>query len=741
MQDSESSSSESVGTRIFGSGLDLRLASTMSEGIEFELLPKSALVCRPGGIPKRTRFTYDCNFYKKPAIRNVSMQWTEKIWIVLDQLQIFAILWVTQCADAERRFPFSWCIQTMWSPYVNADLNAVWSFEFIALNASTSLTQEPSRIYLNGPVKIWIFFSAPAVLLLSFVVYVIFIRRALKQCLGLRSWIIPPIERLYLLLLYYIYLPWQLIVSRYTLCVEMQALQTWQLLYTCDTYTTFQMLCQLKASCKVNQDDLFMFGIAGALVIVFAFGLPVVLWLQIRKGLVFQGWKQHDRWLRAIETEYMVEASGFWSHSHYPLHSSMHRPWAMLLPFSLLQKLALVWLLAVMHDVSNGVIIRDLIVMILLSFHLAALSAWPSFRLRSSQQFAQLLMAGNVVSAGVRALMSTGFTSNVFLLLGILLPAHHALAILLSVLAVSYHFLAGERWPVSAASLRDRDESVQRKLARRSDSAWSRSVEASPRHMPGALVSSTPSPPRIGFGTGAGEIPPLAHQPYGSGDVDDGPGGGGYREAEGSLGRSAGPGRWQDRWAGGTGDGVRGMLEAARAALMEEELRPAGFFRVQRTRDRIAVLEALLAAARRAAHGLEYAVEDVLHDTVCAHNAAVARFRREFPTCRWAGLADHPRLAPLLPSFRAALDARDRALLLAPRRTRRVLARLAALRAFVWLRVVAALRRSIRLRALLVPSPPARPDPAGLPRPWRAGPGPAAHRRSAAKAQPGGGCA
>jgi hypothetical protein len=161
------------------------------------------------------------------------------------------------------------------------------------------------------------------------------------------------------------------------------------------------------------------------------------------------------------------------------------------------------------------------------------------------------------------------------------------------------------------------------------------------------------------------------------------------------------------------------MLEAARGALLEEELRPAGFFRVGLTRDRIVVLEALLVAARRAGHGLEYALEDVLHDTLSAHNAAVSRFRREFPTCRWPGLADHPRLAPLLPAFRAALDGRDRALLLAPRRTRRVLARLAALRAFVWLRVVVAIRRSVRLRALLLPHPPTAAPPR-----------PAAHRRS-----------
>jgi hypothetical protein len=710
------------------------------EGIEFELLPKSALVCRPKVIPKRTIFTYDSNFYNKPSIRNVSMQWTEKIWIVLDQLQIFAILWVTQCADAERRFPFSWCVNTMWSPYINADLNAIWSYEFIALNASTALTQEPSQIYLNGPVKKWIFFSAPAVLLLLFVVYTFFLRRTLKQFLGLRSWIVPTLERLYLLLLYYIYLPWQVIVSRYTLCVEIQALQSWQLLYTCNTFSSFQMLCQLKTPCKGNYDDIFMFGIAGALVFVFSFGLPMLLWMQIQKGLVFQGWKQHDRWLRAIETEYMVEASGYWSHSHYPLHSSMHRPWAMLLPFSLLQKLALIWLLAVTHDVSNGVIIRDLTVMILLSIHLAALSVWPSFRLPSSRQFAQLLVAGNVVTAGVRALMSTGFTSNVFLLLGSLLPAHHALAVLLAVLAVSYHFLAGERWPVSAAALRGQDESVLRKLARRADGAWSGGVAASTGREWGALARRTLSPPRPGLGSGAGQIPSL---PDDSGEVDDGPAGRPREAQGGSVGTWAGPERRWGRWAGETGDGVRGMLEEARAALLEEELRAPGFFRVRLTRDRIDALDALLAAARRAAHGLEYAVEDVLHDTVCAHNAAVARFRRQFPTCRWPSLADHPRLAPLLPALRAALDRRDRALLLAPRRTRRVLARLAALRAFVWLRVVVALRRSIRIRALLVPPPPAQPDLAGPPR-WRTGPGPAAHgpgpaahRRSASRTQAG----
>ena len=204
----------------------------------------------------------------------------------------------------------------------------------------------------------------------------------------------------------------------------MQASQSWQFLYTCDTLTPFQYLCRAQKSCLLTLEPdagQSSFWIACALVTIFSLGLPALFWLHIRRGLLYERCAHHDRWLRAIETEYMVGVSGYWSHHHYPLHSSVHRPWAMLLPASLLCKLALAWILAGTHGLANGVVARDVLVLAILSLNLAALCVWPSFRLPSSRFAARALLAGNVVSAGVRALMSAGFTSNVFLLLGVLL--------------------------------------------------------------------------------------------------------------------------------------------------------------------------------------------------------------------------------------------------------------------------------------------------------------------------------
>ena len=636
------------------------------------------------------------------------MKWTEKVWIVMDQLQLFALLWLTECADADRRFPFIWCTKTMWSPYVNADLNAIWSFEFNALNSTVSLNDEPNKKILNGSPMLWVLFSAPAVLILAYVGYFLLLQRKLKQGLRLNAWIVPIFERCFLYFLYYAYLPWQLVVSRYALCIEMQALQNWQMLYTCESLTNFQHLCRARKNCNLDfsTNDQAMFAIASVLVLLYSFGLPILLWLHIRRGLIFEGWRQHERWLRAVETEYMLEASGYWSHHHYPLHSSVFRPWAGLLPISLMEKLAIVWLLAATNPVSNGVVIRDSLVLVILALHLAALCYWPSFRLDSSRLMAQVLVGGNLVTAGVRALMSAGFTSNVFLVLGLLLPAHHGVAALACLAGVVYYAAAGERWPVNAGEVRRLDAAVMRMtVARGLSGVWAGYDSLMPQASDGGQAAdgeAVPSesaahmaPAHRGSEARTGLVMEAAAlHPVMQAAVMQAAAGGAVAAVPGWAG--AAPRAW---------DGVAGLLEAARAGLLEEQLRTEGFFRVGLTRGRIVVLEGLLAAARRAGHGLEHAVEDALSDAVAAHNAAVAAFRRAYPLCRWDSFADHPRLGPLLPAWRTVLDRRDHVLLLLPRRTRRLLARLAALRAFVGLRVEVARKRSVRRRARLEGGP------------------------------------
>jgi hypothetical protein len=656
------------------------------EGIEFELLPSSALVRGRGRIPRNVIYSDEPAFHRKRAARNISMQWTEKIWIAVDQLQLFALLWLTECADTDRRFPFVWCTNTMWSPYVNADLNAIWSFEFNALNSSVSLNDDPNKWIVYDDSKLWVLFSAPSVIILVYIVYIFLFQRKLKQILGLHAWTVPVLERSVLFILYYAYLPWQLIISRYTLCVEMQASQNWQLLYTCANLTSFQQMCRERKNCALSNaaNDQSTFITACTLVIFFSLGLPILFWFHIRRGLVLTGWRHHERWLRAIETEYMFEASGYWSHHHYPLHSSVYQPWAVLLPFSLIEKLIIAWILAAFNPIPNGLVIRDFLVLIILSLHLAALCGWPSFRLNSSRLMAQVLLGGNIVTAAVRALISAGFTSNVFLLLGLLLPAHHALAVLMSFAAIVYCIASGERWPVNAASVNALDTAVLRMTVAGSWSGdWAEEEDGAASHPTLQGVD----------GQGVRAPAPWAAAEAGVRDLAAAP-----RLTSGAA----------SRW-----DGVCGLLEGARAALLEEQLRTDGFFRVGLTRCRIVMLERLLAAARRAGHGLEYAVEDVLYDTVAAHNAAAAVFRRAYPLCRWDSFADHPRLGPLLPAWRAALDHRDHVLLLLPRRTRRLLTRLAALRAFVALRIQVAHTRSVRRRARLDAAPSPRRDRGG----------------------------
>lgn len=50
--------------------------------------------------------------------RVVSLQWSEKFWLLVDHLQIFAALWVAECAAASKRFPQSWCTGSQMLVYI-----------------------------------------------------------------------------------------------------------------------------------------------------------------------------------------------------------------------------------------------------------------------------------------------------------------------------------------------------------------------------------------------------------------------------------------------------------------------------------------------------------------------------------------------------------------------------------------------------------------------------------------------
>jgi hypothetical protein len=54
--------------------------------------------------------------------RVVSLQWSEKFWLLVDHLQIFAALWVAECAAAGKRFPQSWCTGSQMLVYIRVNV-------------------------------------------------------------------------------------------------------------------------------------------------------------------------------------------------------------------------------------------------------------------------------------------------------------------------------------------------------------------------------------------------------------------------------------------------------------------------------------------------------------------------------------------------------------------------------------------------------------------------------------------
>lgn len=126
----------------------------------------------------------------------------------VDQLQIFAIIWIASCPAAKDRFPTQWCNSISWSPYLNLDILGKTSWEAKALQAGNAteaqlqaqLTLQEQEVAgavlpLDTSSSLWIL-CAPSIATLATWIYFLLGSAHVKYALGARSRFVPTLERL-----------------------------------------------------------------------------------------------------------------------------------------------------------------------------------------------------------------------------------------------------------------------------------------------------------------------------------------------------------------------------------------------------------------------------------------------------------------------------------------------------------------------------------------------------------------
>lgn len=581
----------------------------------------------------------------------VNLFWSEKLVVIIDQLQILAVLWVAGCPAASDRFPQDWCVAAGNFAYVNGDFNGMRAYALKALNGTEAVDDE--EVYsAQGTRWGWAIMFTPGLLVATTALYFLFIQQKFKYMVGLRARFVPFLERSFLSLLYLGYMPWCLYVSRHLLCVEMQAVTVWQRQWSCPNLDASQFLCAAKKACLYSNATLT--GADGQLgdnvtiapgrlegllawvcILLFGVGLPWMLAALVGKGAPFAGRRKHELWVQSMEAEYLLHLSSLWSHQHYPLISSFNRSWTYFYPLSLVFKLGMAVTLAATWDLdvvvlgnpSQGDAVRDLALLGMLLLFFGATLFRPPFRLRTSNHVLTVSLGANILTAIPRCLLSLNFSATpLFTRLGLLLPLHHA--VLTLILLTLLLLLRAERWPVTIASLRYSDYRLPRALVD-----------------PRALAL-----PLEEFEMEEGASRRAASQKEGEGEF---------------LSLTGAPGRM----------GVSAVVEWARGELYEEQLRTRLFVRPMRLLTVLDALDTLLHVLKKESHVLQNAVEDVMEDTLAFYNLYAH-----------LSLYDYPPLHDMILQFRRRMDQRDAFLRLSGGLRRRVLLKLYCCAVFIGMR-------------------------------------------------------
>ena len=648
--------------------------------------------------------------------RAVDLFWSEKAWLLLDHLQIFAALWVTGCVAATKRFPQSWCQGSSPILYANLDTWAWHDYARKALNVSVAVADDaPGWGEVGGG---WyerhaslLILAPPAVfVLLACELYLV--REPLLLLLGGGAGrgaarFVPAIERGVVRGLLVVMMPWAVLASRRVLCVEMQAISQWQYALRCGARELAddpsRWVCRRRLGCDDASRDLLspasLRGLAYcAAIAVLALGLPVMLVLLNARARIYSSERKHEWWLRAVETEFVVGLSSLWALHHYSLSSSFPLAWQHATAATTAIKVVIAALLAATYQTSvagvPGDRVRDVALLAIMMgwLLLLCLSRTRSCRVWSTHAMAVVCVAAHVCTLVPRVLVTLGFHSQLLYLLAILIPAHHLLALAMLVAIVAHSLWRRERWPVSWHTVRAHDAHLLQQLvalqpppappahaprappARASASALRDFFQLDRVARSGVLgQGEAAAAARARLSLSLASVAPLAADAV---QVAVGGEAGGEHEVVVVVEEEE-----EEELAL-----VHKRLEVMRGMLLEERLRTREFVRTHHLRLAVHALADCANRMHRARHPLFFATEDLLDDLLSFYNASLPH-----------SLSYYQPLRALLPAFRRHLDRRDRRLFLAGPTRKRILLKLYACRVFIRLRLRCAHQAAARL--------------------------------------------
>jgi hypothetical protein len=220
--------------------------------------------------------------------RIISLYWSEKFWLLVDHAQIFAALWVTSCAAADKRFPQSWCVGSQPLLYANLDVSAMSAYAQKALNMTAPVLDDtPDATAGQGPSALSsLLILAPPALFLLLACELFLLREPLLLWLGGgggrgASRFVPALEKGAVRALLVGFLPWAIHVSRHVLCVEMQAISRWQVTLTCASgkLDASQLVCKYRLGCPPHAPSAdLLWGVGYWVAIsVLCLGLPCLI--------------------------------------------------------------------------------------------------------------------------------------------------------------------------------------------------------------------------------------------------------------------------------------------------------------------------------------------------------------------------------------------------------------------------------------------------------------------------------
>eukprot|EP00697_Spironema_sp_BW2_P007176 gnl/Spiro4/21398_TR10464_c0_g2_i1.p1 gnl/Spiro4/21398_TR10464_c0_g2~~gnl/Spiro4/21398_TR10464_c0_g2_i1.p1 ORF type:complete len:696 (-),score=248.60 gnl/Spiro4/21398_TR10464_c0_g2_i1:77-2164(-) len=288
--------------------------------------------------------------------RDVSLFWSEKVIILINFLQLFALF---RSVSPAWPWPSWFSSKTLWCVWFNLDVAFYYAdpvygdFNYVPYVA----------IWLFVPLIIYLFY---------FIIQYVFKDNIEK---------LRKMEKTILVISEVLYMPYVLACFR---------------LFMCSSSSFSQIDSTLGAQCW-NVNHLVLLActmVSGALYVVF---LPLYMWRLIKDQAVYLATADHELYLQGKEAEYLLNLDNFWENNRFFLFSSFTRRWIWYRMFLMVRKLVLVVLVVALASVPQYQSAIIFFLLIISLFCLELLYAMP-YRDALSNAMMQLLGWCNVLN-------------------------------------------------------------------------------------------------------------------------------------------------------------------------------------------------------------------------------------------------------------------------------------------------------------------------------------------------------